>query len=280
VNIEPVIGRYLNLDVEGASYRIYFEEAGQGIPLLCLHTAGADSRQYRHLMTDTAVTDRFRVIAFDLPYHGRSNPPDRWWLEKYRLTTKSYIAFIRAVWHALELDRPVVVGCSMGGAIVLKLAVDFQRELRGIVGLESSGIRARALQRVPSSSGDSRRRARGELHLRAVRAAESRVERERELVVLQPGRPRRVRRRCALLQHRLGRSRGNQDDRHQLCKVSLLTGEFDYSATPDMTRQVASAIPGSRLVIMKGIGHFPMIENYPLFRGYLLPELDFMRERS
>jgi hypothetical protein len=31
---------------------------------------------------------------------------------------------------------------------------------------------------------------------------------------------------------------------------------------------------------MKGIGHFPMIENYPLFRGYLLPELDFMRERS
>jgi hypothetical protein len=30
-------------------------------------------------------------------------------------------------------------------------------------------------------------------------------------------------------------------------------------------------------VIMKGIGHFPMIENYPLFRDYFLPELDLMR---
>ena len=62
-------------------------------------------------------------------------------------------------------------------------------------------------------------------------------------------------------------------------RVSLLTGEYDYSCTPDMTRQVAAAIPGARLVIMKGIGHFPMIENYPLFREYLLPELDVMRER-
>ena len=100
MTIEPITGRYLHLDAAGASYRIYFEEAGQGIPLLCLHTAGADSRQYRHLMTDAAITSRFRVIAFDLPYHGRSNPPDRWWLEKYRLTTASYLAFLHAFWQA------------------------------------------------------------------------------------------------------------------------------------------------------------------------------------
>jgi pimeloyl-ACP methyl ester carboxylesterase len=43
-----------------------------------------------------------------------------------------------------------------------------------------------------------------------------------------------------------------------------------------MTREVAAAIPGSRVTIMEGIGHFPMIENYPLFRQFLLPELDFM----
>ena len=135
MNLEPIVGRYINIDIAGVRYRIFFEEAGQGIPLLCLHTAGADSRQYRHLMTDEAITSRFRVIAFDMPYHGRSNPPDRWWLEKYRLTTASYIAFIRAVWQALDLDRPVVIGCSMGGAIVLKLAADHQRELRGIIGL-------------------------------------------------------------------------------------------------------------------------------------------------
>ena len=73
MTLEPIVGRYLNLSVEGVDCRTYFEEAGQGIPLLCLHTAGADSRQYRHLMTDEAITAHFRVVAFDLPYHGRSN---------------------------------------------------------------------------------------------------------------------------------------------------------------------------------------------------------------
>jgi len=39
-------GRYLRLDLNGRPHRLYFEEAGEGIPLLCLHTAGADGRQY------------------------------------------------------------------------------------------------------------------------------------------------------------------------------------------------------------------------------------------
>jgi pimeloyl-ACP methyl ester carboxylesterase len=29
------------------------------------------------MMNDGAITGRFRVIAFDMPYHGRSTPPDR-----------------------------------------------------------------------------------------------------------------------------------------------------------------------------------------------------------
>jgi pimeloyl-ACP methyl ester carboxylesterase len=43
-----------------------------------------------------------------------------------------------------------------------------------------------------------------------------------------------------------------------------------------MTRAAAESIPGARFVIMKGMGHFPMIENYPAFREFLLPELEFM----
>lgn len=42
-NIEPVTGRYLQLEIEAARHRVYFEEAGKGIPLLCLH-AGGNSR--------------------------------------------------------------------------------------------------------------------------------------------------------------------------------------------------------------------------------------------
>src|SRR4051794_33249937 len=119
---EPILGRYLRVLCGGEDLRVFVEETGRGIPLLCLHTAGADSRQYRHLLNDPAVTECFRVIAFDMPWHGRTNPPQRWWLQKYRLTTHAYIALVRAVWQALGLEQPVVMGCSMGGAIVLKLA--------------------------------------------------------------------------------------------------------------------------------------------------------------
>jgi len=45
--IEPIIGRYVHVDYAGKDYRIYYEETGQGIPLVCLHTAGTDGRECR-----------------------------------------------------------------------------------------------------------------------------------------------------------------------------------------------------------------------------------------
>ncbi len=172
--LEPITGSYFSVAIEGAAHRIFVEEGGAGVPLLCLHTAGADSRQYRHLLNDGAVTDRFRVIAFDLPYHGRSTPPDGWWLKKYRLTTASYLAMIRAVWLALGLERPVVMGCSMGGAIVLKLAAELSGRADRHRRARKQRLCAGPLQRAPAPSGDPRRRAGRELHLRAQLAARAR----------------------------------------------------------------------------------------------------------
>ena len=77
--IEPIVGRYIHLHLGGRDNRVYYEESvlaeNPTIPLVCLHTAGADGRQFRHLMTDEDVTRHFRVIAFDLPWHGKSLPP-------------------------------------------------------------------------------------------------------------------------------------------------------------------------------------------------------------
>ncbi len=61
--------------------------------------------------------------------------------------------------------------------------------------------------------------------------------------------------------------------------MSLLTGEYDYSCTPAMTEAVAAAIPGCRMTIMEGMGHFPMVENYAGFRPFLLAELETMARR-
>jgi pimeloyl-ACP methyl ester carboxylesterase len=274
--IEPVVGRYLHLDVDGSPHRVYFEEAGQGIPLLCLHTAGADSRQYRHLLNDGAITSRYRVICFDMPFHGRSNPPDGWWAVRYELTTRGYLAAIRAFWNALALPRPVVLGCSMGGAIVLKVAADYQDELRGIVALEGSAY-------APGRYNDF-------LHHPAIHGGELAGSYTYGLCAPQSPEAGPRENWWYYSQSGPGVYAGDvhfysvdwdgRDDLARIdtnrCKVSLLTGTYDYSCTPDMTRRAAQAIPGSRLVIMEGMGHFPMIENYAVFREYLLPELEFM----
>src|SRR5215470_14727371 len=103
---EPIVGRYLKLDLGGRRHRLYVEEAGEGIPLVCLHTAGADNRQWRHLMTDAEITRHFRVLAFDMPWHGKSLPPVGWQDEEYRLTTHGYIDLVMTFIHTLGLDRP------------------------------------------------------------------------------------------------------------------------------------------------------------------------------
>jgi pimeloyl-ACP methyl ester carboxylesterase len=271
---EPIAGSYLTVDIEGEPHRIFVEETGAGTPLLCLHTAGADSRQYRHLLNDREVAGRFRIIAFDLPYHGRSTPPDGWWLKKYRLTTQSYLAMIRAVWLALGLERPVVVGCSMGGAIVLKLAADYQEELTGIIGLESSAYapgRYNEFLHHPAIHG-------GELAASYTYGLNSPFSpeasrRENWWYYSQSG--------PGVYQGDVHFYSNDWDGREEIkridtnrCKVALLTGEYDYSCTPAMSEAVAAAIPGARLTIMKRMGHFPMIENYPGFRPYLLAALD------
>jgi pimeloyl-ACP methyl ester carboxylesterase len=273
-DFEPIIGRYLRIEIDGEAHRLFVEEAGRGVPLLCLHTAGADSRQYRHIMNDPAVTERFRVVAFDLPYHGRSTPPEGWWLTKYRLTTKAYLGVIRAVWQALGLERPVVLGCSMGGAILLKVAADHQDELTGIVALESTAHapgRFNEFLHHPAIHG-------GELCASYTYGLNSPLSpeagrRENWWYYSQSG--------PGVYQGDVYFYSLDWDARDDLkridakrCNVALLTGEYDYSCTPAMSEAVAAAIPGSRLAIMKGIGHFPMVENYPAFRPYLIEALD------
>jgi pimeloyl-ACP methyl ester carboxylesterase len=275
-DFEPIKGRYFKVDIDGTENRIFVEEAGSGTPLLCLHTAGADSRQYRHVLNDPEVTSRFRVIAFDMPYHGRSTPAGEWWLSKYRLTTASYLSLVRAVWLTLGLERPVVMGCSMGGAIVLKVAAEFQEELTGIVGLESSAY-------APGRYNEL-------LHHPAIHGGELAASYTYGLNA--PGSPEESRREnwWYYSQSGPGVYQGDVyfysldwDAREDIkridtnrCKVALLTGEYDYSCTPEMSEAVAASIPGSRLTIMKGMGHFPMIENYPDFRPYLLKALDYV----
>jgi hypothetical protein len=147
VTEEAIRGRYLRMDIDGRPHRVYVEEAGPagggGIPLLLLHTAGSDGRQWRDLLNDPDITARFRCIAFDMPWHGKSSPPTGWQEEAYQLTTAGYTGLVMTMARALGLDRPIVMGCSIGGRIVLDLAAEHAAALRGVIGLQGSAFTGR-----------------------------------------------------------------------------------------------------------------------------------------
>lgn len=281
MNIEPIVGRYANITIEGRPHRIYFEEAGQGIPLVCLHTAGADGRQFRHMMNDSSITEHFRVLAFDLPWHGKSSPPEAFQNEEYRLTSASYVAAIRAFCGALQLSKPVVLGCSIGGRIVLRLAIDHGVEFRALVGLEAAALQAAwydtAWLHRPDVHG-------GEVCAGLVSGLmapqDPEASRWETLWHYMQGGP-------GVFKGDLYFYRAEGDWSAelaridtQICPLYLLTGEYDYSCTPDDTARTAQQIPGSHVTVMRELGHFPMSENPTQFRRYILPVLESIRKGS
>jgi pimeloyl-ACP methyl ester carboxylesterase len=62
-----------------------------------------------------------------------------------------------------------------------------------------------------------------------------------------------------------------------LCPLYLLTGEYDFSCSPEDTLRTARSIPGAEVTVMKALGHFPMSENPAHFRRYILPVLEKIR---
>jgi pimeloyl-ACP methyl ester carboxylesterase len=277
---EGLLGRYLRLDIEGRPHRVYVEEAGEGPPLLLLHTAGSDGRQWRDLLNDPEVTSRFRCIAFDMPWHGKSSPPVGWEREEYRLTTARYTGLVMTMARALGLDRPIVMGCSIGGRIVLDLAAEHPDALGGVIGLQGSAFTGSyydlSVLHHPRIHG-------GEVCAGLVSGlvgpASPQAGKWETLWHYAQGGPGVFRGDLHFyaeegdLRGKLGRIDTAR------CPVALLCGEFDYSCRPADTQATAAAIPGAEAVIMPGLGHFPMSENWPALKPYLLPVLDRLLSR-
>lgn len=274
MSIEPITGRYLSVEIEGQVQRIYFEEAGQGRPVLCLHTAGADTRQWRHLMNDSEITATNRLIAFDMPWHGKSLPPEGYETKEYLLTTQSYIAAVLAVVEGLGLERPVLAGCSMGGRIALQLAARHPSSFSGFIAIEASDFQPAWYDidwfHRPDAHG-------GEMGAALVSANISpyapAAERWNTLWMFMTSGP--------------GVFRGDlsfytRDDSliarlphidTVSTPVHILVGAYDLTCTPEDAQRTADAIPGATLAVMDELGHFPMSEHpdgfKPFFRDAL-----------
>ena len=279
--IEAITGRYAHMQVDGKPCRVYFEEAGQGIPLLCLHTAGSDGRQFRAVLNDPAITQHYRVVAFDMPWHGKSSPPAGWEKAEYRLDTANYTGQIMTVARELGLGRPVVMGCSIGGRIVLNLALQHAEELRALVGLQSAAYVERYYESAwlnhPEVHGGQ---ACGAIAYGLCSPLSPEAHKWETVWHYMQGGP-------GVFTGDLHFYQVEGDIRERIgaidtsvCPLYMLTGEYDYSASPKDTEAAAARIKGAKVTIMKGLGHFPMSEHPEAFLGYLRPVLDEIRRTT
>ena len=277
MSIEPITGRYLTVTVEGAPRRIYFEEAGQCRPVLCLHTAGADTRQWRHLMNDPTITASHRLIAFDMPWHGKSLPPEGFETQEYLLTTEAYIETVLAVADGLGLDRPILAGCSMGGRIALQLAALHPDRFSGFIAIEASDFQPAWYDidwfHRPDAHG-------GEMGAALVSANISphapNVERWNTLWMFMQSGPGVFR--GDLSFYTRDDSLTGRLDRIDTARtpVHLIVGAYDLTCTPEDAARTAAAIPGATLAVMDELGHFPMSEHPAGFRPFFLDALGRM----
>lgn len=272
--LSQVTGEWHEVTIDGVVHEVYVETAGQGTPVLFLHTAGADCRQFQGQLSDVDLAQRFTLIAPDLPFHGRSMPPRTWRGEDYRLDPATYRAWCVAILKQVVGTRAIVAGGSMGAAMALVLAADCPDLVHGIIAIEPPLL--------------SKGRRNPYQHHAAVHGALHNASYVRGL--MSPQSPEADRRRAAWIysQGAPGIYGGDlafysdEFDGHVIAAkidaaktpVALLSGTYDYSATPDDGRKLAGLIAGSYFGEMPGLGHFPMCENPDGFRPYLMAALE------
>jgi pimeloyl-ACP methyl ester carboxylesterase len=266
-------GRYVKLRANGRDFVVYGESAGQGRPILGLHTAGSDSRQFHRLMAHPRLAKAgYAVTAFDLPGHGRSAPaaePGAWALD-----TELYAGLILSFldnWGFAE--KPVLLGASMSGEICLEMALRAPERFAAIIACEASEHIAG--RRTPWADHP---RVNAAIFtpewIEGLMAPQSPAECAAEVWwhYSQGG--------CGTFPGDILFYSGGWDARDRIhridtrkCPLTLLTGEYDYSCTAEHSAATAAKIPGARFQRMDGIGHFPFAENPDLFLDYLIPAL-------
>jgi len=118
----PPLGRFIEVD----GVRIHYLDEGSGPPLLLIHGLAGQMRHFTYSLLDRLKGD-YRVVILDRPGSGYSTRPPQ-----ASAAISAQARAIASFAKALGLERPLVVGHSLGGAIALSLALDHPEQVGGL----------------------------------------------------------------------------------------------------------------------------------------------------
>jgi pimeloyl-ACP methyl ester carboxylesterase len=227
----------------------YYTLGGRGDPVVLLHGWGASSQSLAPL--SEALASSFRVLVVDLPGFGWSQAPPTAW------GTSEYGGHVARLLRDLGIERAALVGHSFGGRIAIRLAAAEAGRVSRLVLVASAGIRPRRRAGYYARVATAKL-VKGVFSLPLWGASGARIIA-------------RVSGRMGSRDYRAaGRMRPtlvkvvNEDLTPVLPAIRvptlLLWGDQDQEVGRRAMEIMAAGIPGSRLVVIGGAGHFPFLD--------------------
>lgn len=242
----------LSADGVHIDYRVF----GRGTPLIVLiHDWSCDANYWRAQIED--LSQDYTVVAVNLAGHGASSRNRTNW------TMAAFGGDIGAVLDALPAGDVVLVGHSMGGAAALEAARRFPGRVIGIVGVDAFGD----IGAPPRTTPDTR------FEQRVAHMREDYIGATRELVAgylfakgANPALARRIADDMALAPPEVAIPSmiafHDYDYGPALAGIHapIVAISPDLHGVPDLER-IRKVVPGFRLDVMPGHGHFLMMED-------------------
>jgi 2-succinyl-6-hydroxy-2,4-cyclohexadiene-1-carboxylate synthase len=261
------------LDVDGLRWHV--TTRGRGPTVLLLHGFTGRGTSWGRLATNLAL--RYRVVAPDLPGHGRTATPS----EPSRASVERTADDLAAMVSERGWAPAHVIGYSLGARIAIRLAVEHPEVVRTLVLESPSAGMATESDRAARRDADEARATRLERH--GIRAFVDEWEREpvfASQVALPEGRAARLRaqrlhnRPDGLAMSLRGAGQGSMEPLHdRLGEVRapalVIAGALDAIGCP-RAASIAAAIPGARFEPLERAGHAPHLETPAAFRRLVL----------
>jgi pimeloyl-ACP methyl ester carboxylesterase len=243
--------------IEVGGRKIAYRRAGGGHPLVLLHGAWSDGREWRPQLT--GLPDEFDVIAWDAPgCRGSDDPPPEMGMADYADAVADLIT-------ALDLRRVHLCGLSFGGGLALAV---YRRHPQLVLSLVLASAYAGWRGSLPPEEVEARLvRARGELDVPPAEWIDSYLPG----FFARPVPPETLDLvRSIMLEVRSAGTRpmlaafAEADLRAVLPTITvptlLLYGAADVRAPRQVAQALRAAIPNSELVLLPEVGHMGNLE--------------------
>lgn len=248
---------------------------GQGLPVVLIHGMALDHQMW--LPQIQALETGFRVVASDLRGHGRSGAGDG------QFTYRQLAEDVLGLLDLLEIDKAVLCGLSMGGAVCMRI---FELHPERVLALvlcdttcdpdteESKKRRELAIKSIKKEGLAPF----ADLFLKSVFAPSSfkkhkdSVEGMRDTILSSS--PLGI---CGALLAQAARTDICPILQEINVPVLLMAGADDSLTPPGMMKKMAGSIPGARFKEISNAAHMANLENVEEFNRELLAFLGGLR---